>query len=257
MISIRIFNKTSSVLPKEFQQVEYIESDGFQYIDTGIVMSDDIGIQVGFAYTTSSTAQGGNEISLFGVGGTTSSNFCTFTLQLNYFNAVYYGGTDQRIRTFDTNYHKLEFNFGSTRELVFDDTKYKPFTKKLINSRNLYLFKNNQYNFISGAQAKIYYCKLIDNQTNAVLRDYVPCFREADNAIGLYDLVNNVFYTNGGTGTFSKGYNIQSTIKVNLNILSDNSIIKPRVRLLSSILSSKFQQVEYTEKYKEKLYEII
>ena len=37
--------------------------------------------------------------------------------------------------------------------------------------------------------------------------DLVPCLRNSDNAIGLYDLVDGVFYTNNGTGTF--GYEVK------------------------------------------------
>lgn len=37
------------------------------------------------------------------------------------------------------------------------------------------------------------------------LFDLVPCYRKADDVIGFYDIVNDVFYTNAGTGTFGKG----------------------------------------------------
>lgn len=37
------------------------------------------------------------------------------------------------------------------------------------------------------------------------LFDLVPCYRKADTVIGFYDVVNDVFYTNEGTGTFVKG----------------------------------------------------
>lgn len=33
----------------------------------------------------------------------------------------------------------------------------------------------------------------------------VPCYRKSDGEIGMYDLVNGVFYTNSGSGTFIKG----------------------------------------------------
>lgn len=37
------------------------------------------------------------------------------------------------------------------------------------------------------------------------IANYVSCYRKADGEIGLYDIVNNRFYTNSGTGTFEKG----------------------------------------------------
>ena len=36
----------------------------------------------------------------------------------------------------------------------------------------------------------------------AKVREFVPCYRIADGVIGLYDLVGEQFYTNAGTGTF-------------------------------------------------------
>lgn len=53
---------------------------------------------------------------------------------------------------------------------------------------------------------KVYRLKLYEN--NALVREYVPCYRVSDNEIGLYELVNNVFYPNNGTGTFNKGNDI-------------------------------------------------
>lgn len=36
------------------------------------------------------------------------------------------------------------------------------------------------------------------------IRDYVPCYRKSDNVIWMYDLVNNQFYTNSWSWTFTK-----------------------------------------------------
>ena len=43
---------------------------------------------------------------------------------------------------------------------------------------------------------------------DVLVRNFIPCYRKSDNVIGLYDLVNNVFYLNQGTGTFIKGEDI-------------------------------------------------
>ena len=44
----------------------------------------------------------------------------------------------------------------------------------------------------------------------------VPCYRVSDGVIGLYDTVSETFFTNAGTGTFSKGSDVVSynTIKI-------------------------------------------
>lgn len=40
------------------------------------------------------------------------------------------------------------------------------------------------------------------------LQKFIPCYRKADGEIGMYDVINDVFYTNQGTGTFTKGSNV-------------------------------------------------
>lgn len=47
------------------------------------------------------------------------------------------------------------------------------------------------------------YFKIWDNGT--LVRDYVPVERVSDSVVGLYDKQNNVFYTNIGSGSFTKG----------------------------------------------------
>ena len=43
---------------------------------------------------------------------------------------------------------------------------------------------------------------------NEVVRNFIPCYRKSDGVRGLYDKVNNVFYTNSGTGTFAIGADV-------------------------------------------------
>ena len=81
------------------------------------------------------------------------------------------------------------------------------------NSLNATLFGRNINNVgVQGCEARIYYCQIYNN--NNILRDYAPCYRKSDNKPGMYDLVNNVFYTNSGTGQFLIGNEIP---RVNYN----------------------------------------
>ncbi len=41
---------------------------------------------------------------------------------------------------------------------------------------------------------RLYSCQIWDG--NTLIRDFVPCYRKSDNEVGLYDIVNDVFYTN-------------------------------------------------------------
>lgn len=40
----------------------------------------------------------------------------------------------------------------------------------------------------------------------------VPCYRKSDNEIGMYDMFSGNFYTNAGTGKFSKGSDIEKVV---------------------------------------------
>lgn len=51
-------------------------------------------------------------------------------------------------------------------------------------------------------KAKVYSCKIYDNGTLA--RDFIPC-KNASGLVGLWDDVNNTFYSNAGSGTFTAG----------------------------------------------------
>lgn len=53
---------------------------------------------------------------------------------------------------------------------------------------------------------KLKYLKVDDGST--VVLDLIPCYRKSDNEIGMYDLVSKTFFTNQGTGTFTKGADV-------------------------------------------------
>ena len=50
---------------------------------------------------------------------------------------------------------------------------------------------------------RLYLCKIYDNDN--LVRNFIPCYRKVDNEIGLYDVINDVFYVNSGTGEFIAG----------------------------------------------------
>lgn len=191
----------TTILPSEYTQVEYIESSGTQYIDTNFKPNQNTRVVLDFINkdTTGSF--------LFGARISYSDN--SFTL-------VSADGSNVR-----SDYGANQYNYARTvgTRYVFDknkniDTLFQngtqinthTFTATTINPNlNLYLFSTNN-NGTAGtcSSIKLYSCKIYNNGT--LVRDYIPCYNSS-NVIGLYDLINNVFYTNKGTGTFIKGSN--------------------------------------------------
>ena len=76
----------------------------------------------------------------------------------------------------------------------------------MTSNSTLYLF--NYHNSYQGYSfnGKMYFCRIWHN--GEIVRDLVPCYRKSDNVIGFLDVVNNVFYANEGTGSFTKGGNL-------------------------------------------------
>ena len=62
-------------------------------------------------------------------------------------------------------------------------------------------------------EGRLEYFEVYDQDT--LIRNFIPVMRKSDSVVGMYDLVNDVFYTNAGTGTFSYGsiiYNVSATV---------------------------------------------
>lgn len=186
----------TSRLPSNYQEVEYIQSSGTQYIDTGYIVNASDTISWEFTAMIPSQSEvfmGANGYLQFHV---TSSGVGVSTL-----NASGLGSK----RTF-----RIDFS-NSVTQLYIDNTLVE--TKNWSGSYNgtnvkLGIFKlgdaDNGWHTTTSPVSCTLYEYAINIGGNEVSR-CVPCYRKADNVAGLYDLVNNVFYTNAGSGVFAVG----------------------------------------------------
>lgn len=188
-------------LPKEYQEVEYIQSSGTQYINTGFKPNQDTRVVCDVDYTlTSATAW------LF--GARTSNQVKTYnvlTYSSKYRSDYNNITTDAESSVNPTGRFVLDKDKNITR---FDGVVGVSLTYAVFQcDYTMYLFANNNAGTAaSHGTFKLYSCQMYDNGT--LVRDYVPCYRKSDSVAGLYDLVNNVFYANAGTGTFIKGADV-------------------------------------------------
>ena len=89
---------------------------------------------------------------------------------------------------------------------------------------NMYIFaRNGTTSTEKKCPMKLYYFKIYDNWT--LVRDFIPVLRISDNKPWLYDLVNNVFYANAGTGEFTYAKSAESG-KIQKILLATN-LIRP------------------------------
>ena len=188
-----------SLLPDEYQQIEYIESTGTQYIDTKYKLSGNLKFngKILINEDTKEMAIIGNDLSNNGQIEIGFNNNKFFT---------YCNNNSARIIPTESLYNKIiefESEYSSNKPnkrsiLNIDNKKYECTSDEengmYSNSNLLLLCVYNSY-FFSG---RVYVLDFFINEQ--LICNFIPCYRKLDNEIGLYDTVNDEFYTNQGTG---------------------------------------------------------
>lgn len=170
------------LLPSEYTALEYIESTGIQYIDTGLTVNKTD------SYEMILIAHLANNDNWAGANA-----YLQFQAKI---------GNNKKSKINIKYINKIETIFVDDQQVSSTDwsTSYNGTNVKLG------LFKlgdtNNTWYSQTGQSGKLYSCKILNN--NNLIRNFVPC-KNTSGTLGLYDAVNNVFYTNVGTGTFTAG----------------------------------------------------
>lgn len=187
-------------LPEGYTELEYIESSGTQYIDTGFHPTQSTRIIMDVQMTTLNPD--GHE---WFFGARRTGSVAAFGFFWNYsaqkFGATYGNkqvdissavGKNERI-IIDQNRNQLTFNGQSYTFPVA--TFQTPVNLPL-------LARNTNGTLAAYISAKVWSAQLFDD--GQLIRDYVPC-KNPSNEVGLYDLVDGEFYPNAGAGVFSAG----------------------------------------------------
>lgn len=192
-------------LPPEYQQLEYIENSGTQYIDTGIIPSKNGRIEIKFMDTVASG-------SFYGTGARKSTSATVYSgvigssISQNIFVSPSNIATSDFYREINKIYEiKAEYNSEKTGEgtikcLTSGDTFSGKQSGILPDDYlvNILLFAVRSGQITSGM--RLYYYKIWKD--GEIVRDFIPCYRVADNVAGLYDKVSGTFFTNAGSGDF-------------------------------------------------------
>ena len=196
-------------LPSEYQEVEYIQSTGTQYIDTDVLPNATIEFEIDYEITQIARCETliGSDPDAkkwFSFGIVSNSSLKTNYIYAGYSNKTFtnnYGELNVKTKAVYSNGSITISNVnGSVTQTLADITMD-------VNNLPMFLFALNRKNEAAdNAYIKIY--SVILNKNNEKVREFVPCYRKSDTTIGLYDLVNKTFYTNAGTGTFIKGNDI-------------------------------------------------
>lgn len=204
-----------SSLPAEYQEVEYIDFTGTQFFS---VPADFTTTAKPVLYTKSALTNDSGSSEMCIIGNCDAGSDTSTRPEIFYSGKRIYASQASVVGLYITRdssgnldidiTHSISLSVGVTAETL---TEYGT----NITATSLYVGKYNDGNafMFTGRLYRVWF----GNDTGAAtgsyfaldfitkLFDLVPCYRKADTVIGFYDVVNDVFYTNKGTGTFVKG----------------------------------------------------
>lgn len=207
------------MLPNTYWQLEYIQSDGNQYITTGLIPNAIGRVKTSVTFTTS----GRQLLFCSWESGSNKAYFIERTTSNNYnFESTGVTKSASTTTALTTN-NKYEIDVDLVNNsILINDNKMCTTSGFTTATRELYLFASNDADegVYVKCSTKLDYLEVYD-KNGTLIRNFIPAMRISDFEIGLYDDVNDVFYTNAGSGTFIAG----SIIDAPLNItFTDNPL---------------------------------
>jgi len=183
-----------------YTRLEYLESSGTQYIDTGYYPTANTRV-IADVYVPSNQST-----YIYGARNASSGyvNAFDFMLRSDGKWQIMYGksfviatsGCAGRILV-DHNKNTCSVTGDVTETFTLGDPTFDG-----VSSHSMYLFGRNVAYVPSLSAIRVYSFRIYDG--DALVRDLVPA-EMADGTIGMYDKANNVFYPNSGSGTFIAG----------------------------------------------------
>lgn len=201
-----------TILPFGYRRVEYLRSSGTQYIDTGYYPKTNTTLDITYRYEGTST----EDRNPFGTRKNASTQLEDFSVWINTDSAkgsaIHYPtkpggyGTDTGW-IYHANPKTNIIHFVASPQNVY------------VNDTLCYTFNVTRTQFTLSYTAWMFCARVGSNSTirpkdafsiyglslsegTTMYRNFIPCVRLSDNKPGMYDTINDVFYTNKGTGEF-------------------------------------------------------
>lgn len=205
---IMMANQMGSRLPSDYIELEYLESTGTQYIDTGIKGNQDTKVEIKYYYYTTSSSNGRifgsrsrplfHEFVIGTFNGAISDN-------TNYFVGYgYSSGENLTLSPVKINEWFTIIHDRTTHSVNGINYPYNYTYKTFETPQNLKIFGFDNAGSIGNPSiGRCAYVKIWSN--NIIIRDFIPVLRKSDSKPGMYDLVSGQFFVNQGTGEFSYG----------------------------------------------------
>lgn len=190
-------------LPAGYTRLEYIESTGTQYIDTGIKVSSETKMMLDFKFNVSTY---NTYIGMMGTRISSSSkSFCVWRWNTQQLRSDYGDSVKTFIGNADTERHVIVKD--ATTTTVDGETKAQETRVNFDTGLNAYLFAVNESNSPSyPGPMRVYRFEIYND--GILSGSFVPCKNQSGD-VGMYDTVSSKFYGNEGTGSFVAGQEIE------------------------------------------------
>ena len=187
-------------LPYGYEELEYLESSGTQYINTGVSLG------VNSTVFISATVQGKGDV---GMVYSFDQDYNGSYMQDN--GSIFRAsglGTNSSNSLVKTNVSSRWISTSSefTSVHTIGEETSSEYTSTRVDGLNNYitLFTAAAWNAANSRwSGRIYRCSISKN--NTLVRNLIPAKRTSDNVLGLYDTVSGTLFTNAGSGTFIAG----------------------------------------------------
>ena len=194
----------SIIMPAGYTQLQYIESTGTQYIDTGYIPNQSSGVKTKVRFNSVDN----NKATVFGSAQSYGSKAFELYLwngrpEFNYGNggdifANNYMAIDDALEL-DWNKNIVNYSINNVEQQAIN----YPTGVSFVTPYTMYIFATHRPSGVTPGLVGIYYFKIYDNGT--LVHDMVPARRDSDNVVGMYDTISGQFFTNSGTGEFVAG----------------------------------------------------
>ena len=202
----------ASAIPSDYVELEYIETSGSQYIDTGVSPYETAKVDADIAILSET----GNYIPLICASAwnmdATDQAKCYGVWAINrkwsvFFDGVAYSSTEGV--SVNKRIHLVAAWSSSARTLHIDGVSKVNNTGSVggtSTTKTMFLpgWNSGQVRSLTNAKFRIYSFKIYKPQ-DTLVRDYVPVRRTSDNAIGLYDCKNCTFSPSATATPFIAG----------------------------------------------------
>lgn len=193
----------SNLLPSGYTLCEYLESDGNQYINTGLYMTQDNEIIAKASLNNATIGDTNN--SLCGSRKNTGDNFYLFyarSTSSKYRVVFQIDGENNLYENDSDGTDAFTFKMNKTGSYINDTLVYSYTSSNFTSTIPFYVCGGNNRGRAIGFVGRSY--SYIIKENNNVIMKLIPCL-DTNGTPCMYDVVGKQTYYNAGTGTFNYG----------------------------------------------------